>query len=142
MPRAPSGSSQSSRDDQSQGQMMPGSSSSIDADIAQHSGGTAASPRAGQFGGEAGPGSSVEGRSSVGSGQFSSRTGQRAEEAGQSSNSPSCSSSHAGQSGSGIGRYGSRPELSAPALHLRESIQGLLISKQGSVQASQLTLCF
>ena len=115
---------------------MQGSSSSSDADMAQRSGATAASRRARQFGGEVGQGSSVEEQSSVGSGQFSSKTGQRAEGAVQSSNSASCSGSHAGQSGSGIGRYNSRPQQSAPALHLRESIQGLLSSKQDSLQAS------
>lgn len=152
VPRVSSGSSQSSRDNQSQGKMMQGSSSSSDADTARHSSSTAASQRAGRFGGEVGQSSDVEGQSSIGSEQISRKTGQRAEEAGQASNSASCSSKHIGQSGSGIGqsgssigqsgsgigRYGSRPEQSAPQLHLRESIQGLLNPKQHSVQASRL----
>ena len=135
MPRA-SGSSQSSRDSQLQGQMMQGSSSSSsDADTAGRFTSSAASQRAEQFAGEGGQGSVVEGQSSLGSGQFSSKQGQRAEEAGQYSNR---ASKHAGQSGSGIGRYESRPEQPAPPLHLRDSIQGLLNPKEDSMQARRL----
>lgn len=147
MPRVPSVSSQSSRDDQSQGQVRQSSSSSADADLVRESSSPAISQRAGQLGGEVEQESCVDGRSSVGSGQSSSRAGQRAGqagqglvEAGQSSNSTSCSSNPAGQSNSGIGRYGNRTERPAPPLHLRESIQGLLNPKQQSLQASCLSL--
>ena len=147
MPRVQSASSQSSRDGQSQGQVIQSSSTSADADLVRESSSPAMSQRAAQFGGGAGQESCVGGHSSVGSGQSSSRAGQRAGqagqglvEAGQSSNSTSCSSHPAGQFSGGIGRYGNRAEQPAPPLHLRESIQGLLNPKQQSMQASCLSL--
>lgn len=147
MPRVLSVSSQSSRDDQSQGQLMQSSSTSVDADVALQTSSPAICHRARQFSDEVGQESSVGGHSSVGSGQSSSRAGHMAgqagqglAEAGQSSNSTSCSSNPAGQSSSGIGRYGNRAEQAAPPLHLRESMQGLLNPKQQSIQASCLSL--